>query len=165
MTKHKTGNPVGRPSQFSLDTAQRIIDEMINGKDIVTICEAPDMPHRSTVYNWLDLYPDFSTQYRRAKEGLADVFAKKILDMAAAATPENAAADSLRLRAWTWAASRYAPRSYSEKVVTEQATQLNVQINNNRSPANLSNLSQGEKAELKRLLEKVKSPIALIEDS
>ena len=165
MATAKTGNAVGRPTTYSVDLAKRIIDEMIEGKDIVTICQAPDMPHRSSVYHWLDIYPDFSTQYRRAKEGLADFYAKKILDMAENAKPETASADSLRLRAWTWATSRYAPRLYSEKVVSEQAAQLNVQINNDkRSPYSLSHMTLEEKKELKRLLEKVKSPIALVEE-
>jgi hypothetical protein len=137
---------------------------MIDGMDIVTICDDPSMPHRSSVYHWLELYPDFSTRYRRAKEGLADYYAKKILDMADMAKPENASADSIRLRAWTWAASRYAPRLYSEKVVADQATQLNVQINNdNRSSTDLSHMTKEEKAELRRLLEKAKSPVALVE--
>lgn len=157
MTERKRGAIRGRPTKYSEEVIDQIINKMIEGRDIVSICEDPGMPPRSSIYDWLDSYPEFRARYAKAKEGLADVYARKILSLAENNTPENSAADSIKLRAWTWATSRYAPRLYSEKVVADQATQVNVQINNTtNNVANLAQMSSDEKAELKRLLLKAR---------
>jgi hypothetical protein len=49
MTK-PTGRPVGRPSKYTEALAARIIDAMIDGSDLVAICQQPGFPDRKSVY-------------------------------------------------------------------------------------------------------------------
>ena len=71
------------------------------------------------VYRWMDDHPEFGTRIARAREGLADHVAWKILEMADKSTNETANADRVKLAAWQWHAARLAPKKYSEKQLTE----------------------------------------------
>ena len=46
MTK-PTGRPVGRPSKYSEALADRIVEAMIHGSDLVAICQQPGFPDRA----------------------------------------------------------------------------------------------------------------------
>lgn len=119
MATKPTGNPVGRPTKYTQELADLIYERMINGEHIVQICNDEEMPARSSVYRWMDDYPEFGTRIARAREGLADHVAWKILDMASKSTNDTANADRVKLAAWQWHAARLAPKKYSEKVMTE----------------------------------------------
>lgn len=118
MTK-PTGRPVGRPSKYSAALAERIVDAMIDGSDLVAICSRPGFPNRKSVYRWAAERPDFATRLDRAREALGDLAAYEIGQIAATCTPESAAADRVKLTALQWRASRLAPRKYSERRVNE----------------------------------------------
>lgn len=118
MTK-KSPNPVGRPKKYTPELADTIYERMIGGEHIVQICQDEDMPGRSTVYRWMDDYPEFGTRIARAREGLADHLAWQILDMASKSTNETANADRVKLAAWQWHAARLSPKRYSEKIISE----------------------------------------------
>ncbi len=112
-------NPVGRPTKYTQDLADLIYERMLGGEHIVQICNDETMPGRSTVYRWMDDYPEFGTRIARAREGLADHVAWQILEMASKSTNETANADRVKLAAWQWHAARLAPKRYSEKHITE----------------------------------------------
>ena len=115
----KGDKPVGRPTKYSEDLANIIYERMIGGEHIVQICNDETMPGRSTVYRWMDDYPEFGTRIKRAREGLADHVAWQILEMANKSTNETANADRVKLAAWQWHAARLFPKKYSEKHITE----------------------------------------------
>jgi len=119
MATKPTGRPVGRPTKYSEELANTIYERMIGGEHIVQICNDETMPGRTTVYRWMDDYPEFGTRITRAREGLADHVAWKILDMAEKSTNETANADRVKLAAWQWHAARLAPKKYSEKQMVE----------------------------------------------
>lgn len=116
MTK-PTGRPTGRPSKYSEALANRIIDAMIGGADLLAVCQQPGFPDRRTVYRWAAEYPEFASWLDRAREALGDLAAYEIGQIAASCTPETAAADRVKLAALQWRASRLAPRKYSERRV------------------------------------------------
>jgi hypothetical protein len=117
--KQNASKPVGRPKKYTEELADEIFERMIGGEHIVQICNDEAMPGRSTVYRWMDDYPEFGTRIARAREGLADHVAWQILDMASRSTNDTANADRVKLAAWQWHAARLAPKKYSEKVMTE----------------------------------------------
>jgi hypothetical protein len=75
---------MGRPSIYSDELADKICDEVMEGKSLVTICREPGMPHRLTVLRWLtdEKHQYFCDSYARAKEIQADKFAEEIIDIA-----------------------------------------------------------------------------------
>ena len=99
--------------------ADRIVDAMIDGNDLVAICQQPGFPDRKSVYRWAAQYPDFAARLERAREALGDLAAYEIGQIAATCTAETAAADRVKLTALQWRASRLAPRKYSERRMNE----------------------------------------------
>ncbi len=118
MTK-PTGRPVGRPSNYTAALADRIVEAMIDGGDLVAICQQPGFPDRASVYRWAAERPDFAARLEQAREALGDLAAYEIGQIAVSVTPETAAADRVKLAALQWRASRLAPRKYSERRVNE----------------------------------------------
>lgn len=118
MTK-PTGRPVGRPTKYSEALANRIVDAMVAGSDLVAVCKQPDFPDRASVYRWAAERPDFAARLERAREALGDLAAYEIGQIAANCVAETAAADRVKLAALQWRASRLAPRKYSERRVNE----------------------------------------------
>ena len=52
-----------------------------------SICQANDMPHRTTVVRWLERYPEFASMYAHARTLQADLMDDMILETANACTP------------------------------------------------------------------------------
>ena len=118
MTK-PTCRPVGRPTKYSEPLADRIVNAMIDGNDLVAVCRQPGFPDRASIYRWAAERPVFAARLDRAREALGDLAAFQIGEIANNCTPETAAADRIRLAALQWRASRLAPRKYSERRVSE----------------------------------------------
>lgn len=51
------------------------------GESLSQICKSEDMPHRSTVGDWLFKNAEFADIYTRARQGLADVYHDQILEI------------------------------------------------------------------------------------
>ena len=59
----------GRPTTYSQETADAICEELATTDfSLQRICDQESMQAPSTVYLWLNLHPDFSEQYARARE-------------------------------------------------------------------------------------------------
>lgn len=166
MATKKTGNPVGRPSSYSDELAEEFCRRIRSGRNLINVCEDEDMPDDSTISRWMGRRPDFAVRIIAAREILGERYAEMALSEAAGVTDkDDVPVAALKIRTWLWAASKYAPKTYSDKVSGILASQLNVQINNNDNRSvSLSHMTLEEKVELKRLLEKAKTPIGLVED-
>jgi hypothetical protein len=103
-------------SSFTPQIGEFICNDLASGKSLRQICEAPDMPGRRTVLDWLELFPDFRAKYARAREAQADVMDEKILEVAEACTNENAQAARVKIDAYKWRASKLAPKKYGDKI-------------------------------------------------
>lgn len=101
-------------SKYTEKLAERILDELMQGKSLVKICEQKGMPKRLTVVRWLHANPDFANKYDRARETQADYMDDRILDVANESNADTAAADRLRIDAYKWRAARLRPDKYGD---------------------------------------------------
>lgn len=124
---------MGRPSDFTPETANAICEALIEGKSLREICRADDMPSASTVCHWLGQFPEFREQYAHAREAQADTLADEILHIAdtqvvgekRVVKPDGGVevvlADMiehrrLQVEARKWLAGKMKPKRYGEKV-------------------------------------------------
>ncbi len=134
---------MGRPTAYTEELGDDICERLMNGESLRSICDASEMPNRSTVFRWLHMatlpnaepyYVEFSTQYARAREEQADAIFDECLQIADNATNdymtsidgEGATAYKLngehiqrsRLRVDTrkWMAGKLRPKRYGEKI-------------------------------------------------
>ncbi len=84
------------------------------------------MPDRGTVIRWMDQEPDFAAKYARAREVQADAMDDLILETAEKTTPENAAANRVKIDAYKWRAAKLKPKVYGDKVQTELSGSMTV---------------------------------------
>jgi len=117
---------VARPSSFSEEIAEKILDSLMDGKSLRFICTADDMPHRSTIIRWMSDNADFATRCARAREMQADLMDDLILDTAEETTPENAAASRVKIAAYQWRAAKLAPKRYGDKIEVEHAGRVSL---------------------------------------
>lgn len=131
---------MGRPSEFSPETANAICERLIEGESLRAICRDEDMPHASTVCRWLgskaDWGDEFRAQYAHAREAQADTLADEILSIAdtqvlgekrttkADGAIETVEADMiehrrLQIESRKWLAGKMKPRKYGDKVTQE----------------------------------------------
>jgi hypothetical protein len=111
--------------------AERICNELMEGKSLVKICAVEDMPDRVTVIRWLSTKPEFATKYAHARETQADVMDDLILDVANKCTAETAAADRVKIGAYQWRAAKLQPKKYGDKITHggDPNSPMTVQLN------------------------------------
>lgn len=80
-TRQAKTNKVGRPSSYSLETAQELCSYLSMGESLKRACEHEGMPTVKTVFNWFGRHEEFLQLYTRAKEEAADALAEEILDI------------------------------------------------------------------------------------
>jgi hypothetical protein len=74
--------PRGRPTAYTEAIAERICNELADGKSLPRICEPEDMPAPRTVRQWvLEDREGFSARYARAREAQAWGWADEINDI------------------------------------------------------------------------------------
>lgn len=136
---------LGRPCSYTEEIAEKILGRIMEGEGLVTICQADDMPGKSTVYRWLAApgNDDFRDRYARAREVQADVLADEILRIAD--TPQigrktkiDADGDEevtegdmiehrrLQVDARKWYASKLAPKKYGDKQQIEHSGTVSI---------------------------------------
>lgn len=70
----------GRPSIYTPELADAILDRLAAGESLRQVCTAESMPDRSTVLRWLTRHEDFQARYQRAREVQADAWLDAIAD-------------------------------------------------------------------------------------
>ena len=114
---------------YSEQKANEICQMVESGMSLVSICALPDMPHISTIYDWIDNMPNLSDKYARARQRQADTLASMV--MPEAFNAHDAQIGRLRIDALKWTASKLAPKKYGDKVEIEQTGQQNFKISFN----------------------------------
>lgn len=144
--------PPKKPVKFTAALGELICSLLAEGQSLRKICALNNMPHISTVMDWLmrgtgenarEPYKTFAEQYARAREAQAEVLADEIIDIAdddkndvgfketegkdgQSAKPvsllDNVHRAKLRVDARKWVASKLLPKKYGEKVQTELST-------------------------------------------
>lgn len=113
---------MGRPTLYTPELGDKICAQVMAGMPLVRICAAEDMPHPASVYRWFRERKDFCENYKLAKEDQADYFVEDILQIADEASVENVQVARLRVDTRKWAASKYKPKKYGDRIVTENQT-------------------------------------------
>lgn len=74
--------PIGRPSLYTQELADRVCEEISMGYSMRTVCKADDMPDARTIFKWLREKPEFNQQYVKATEERTEAMAEDLLDIA-----------------------------------------------------------------------------------
>lgn len=126
-------NPVGRPSDYTQELADKICAKLAQGESLRTVCKEEEMPSVVTVFSWMRKHEEFLNQYTRAKEESADALSDEMLDIAddgsndwmevhkggyTATLVDQEAVQRSKLRVETrkWIASKLKPKKYGDKV-------------------------------------------------
>ncbi len=128
----------GRPTKYTQDLAAEICAKLATGDSMRTVCKDDAMPAMSSVFLWLNKYPEFSEQYAKAKEEAAEALAEEMFDIADNSSNdwmenhsedaglaayklngENIQRSRLRVDVRKWYLSKIKPKKYGDKVQQE----------------------------------------------
>ncbi|MBV1833065.1 terminase small subunit-like protein [Novacetimonas pomaceti] len=98
--------PIGRPTIYTQELADRICELIANGETIRMIVAMHDMPVWSTIWRWQREHPEFSAQYTRAREASAEMLEAEIIDVARTSRPEYAQSTKVLVDTLKWVAAR-----------------------------------------------------------
>ena len=124
---------MARPSEFTQQIADQICEMLADGRSLRSICEADEMPAKSTVFKWLAERKEFSDQYARAREAQADSWADDIVQISddgendtykdedghERVSQDVIARSRLRVDTRKWLMARMAPKKYGDKITQE----------------------------------------------
>ena len=136
---------LGRPSLYSQELADRICDQLSDGRSLRSICLADDMPAKITILMWLRSKPEFQNQYARAKDESADALADEIIDISDDSTndyvtrlnyngpnpervvdAEHINRSRLRVDTRKWIASKLKPKKYGDLTQLQHSGSIEV---------------------------------------
>lgn len=113
----------GRPSEYTLEMAERICNEIVSGRTLNEIGGREGFPSRCTVYHWLEKYPEFVELYDRAKLAAADFHVDRTLEIADDDSGDDGndsvQRSGLQVKTRQWIAARLAPSRYGDFNKTE----------------------------------------------
>lgn len=116
MPKHK--NKKGRPTLYSDELANDILDRIANGSNIHKITQLEGYPNRTTIYKWLDKNKDFCNNYTRALEDRAhwrsDRLDQICDDLISGAIDDKKARVLIDVQKWQ--AGKENPQRYGDKI-------------------------------------------------
>lgn len=143
----KEKKPVGRPSLYSQELADRVCQRIIEGYSMRTVCKPDDMPAAATLFRWFREHPEFREQYARATEERTEAMSEDILDIADDGSndlmtiqkgnqsyeienKEVTNRSKLRVDTRKWLMSKMKPKKYGDKVdVTSEGKSIQPVIN------------------------------------
>lgn len=97
----------------------KILDRIAKGETLTKICEEPSLPSVSTFFRWLQADEQRWSDYLRARETQAHVFASRVVDV----TYEqlDPATIKVRMDALKWAAARGSPKHFGDSTQLRHA--------------------------------------------
>jgi hypothetical protein len=129
---------------YTAEIADRILDELMSGRPLGDICNAPDMPSAGSVRRWIrDDREDFAARYQQARETgwqaigeqllnivddrrndwivryREDGTTQKILD------PQRVNRAQLRFKARRWLLSRMLPKTFGDRLERDAGRERN----------------------------------------
>jgi hypothetical protein len=125
----------GRPTRHSKALADRICEQLADGKTLREVCKGEDMPPEATVRRWvLDDREGFAAQYTRAREIGYQSMADELLEISDngqndwmvrhgdddsgwQANGEHLQRSRLRVDTRKWMLSKALPKIYGDKVI------------------------------------------------
>lgn len=143
-------NKGGRPSEFTQEMADEMCAELSEGKSLRTVCHPEHRPSTVTFFNWIRTYPQFLTQYDRAKQEAADMLVEEMLDIAdencndkrtvidkhgnerEVTDWEVVGRSKLRVDTRKWIASKLKPKKYGDRLDLGNSDDKPLEIKINR---------------------------------
>ena len=110
---------VGRPSEYTPELGEQLLDRLASGEILRAICDDPDMPYRRTVRRWRDESPEFAARYAHARAIGLDQIAEQTLEIADGATDANVQSARLRVDTRKWLVAKLAAKKYGERIAHE----------------------------------------------
>ena len=109
---------IGRPSTFSENIADELLDRISLGESLASISRLKGMPAPSSVYKWLSEKPSFSERYARARTAQADAKFEQITEISERVLRGELDPNSARVAidAYKWQAGKLRPQVYGEKI-------------------------------------------------
>lgn len=146
----KAKKVVGRPTTYTEKLAAEILERLINGECLESICKDKHTPVVSTVFEWRKKNPSFSKAYSRARKLQAEVFSDQIKLMVdkvvvqaeqcdetqGAASKIKSLVEAVKLRAgmYQWLAGKYNRKKFGDH---QQVTSKNDNYNRDLSKMSL----------------------------
>lgn len=133
----------GRPTLYTPELADKICEEIADGKSMRTICAQDGFPEMVTVFRWLRKHEDFCKQYVRAKDEQAEALIEDMIDIAddnhndtitikkgdkeiEIENREWVNRSRLRVDTRKWIASKLKPKKYGEKIIPVELLPENI---------------------------------------
>ena len=129
---------MARPSSFTQEIADQILERLMDGESLRTVCSDEGMPNRATVFRWLAADKAFRDQYALAREVQAEALFDDILRIAddgendwmtkrrgeleiEVVNHEAIHRSRLRVDVRRWMAGKLAPKKYGEATSQREA--------------------------------------------
>ena len=111
----------GRPSSYTEEIAAEICLRLSEGESLRAICRDEHMPDRTTVFNWEDAHPVFSTKLAQARVYHGDWVVDDIASIEAGVLAGKIPVDAGRVAIWSkqWRAGKLSPKRYGDKVIKQ----------------------------------------------
>lgn len=130
--------PIGRPTEYSDDLADRILERIIEGATLRDIDADETLPAKSTVLRWVAKYEEFEKLYALAQQAKVEGYADELPEIADDGSndwmldnkPENPGyrengeairRSALRISTRQWLIERLKPKKYMPALKLEHA--------------------------------------------
>ncbi|MGA1580302.1 MAG: hypothetical protein ACO35B_06450 [Luminiphilus sp.] len=144
---------IGRPTLYSEEVAQRICDELSEGKTLIAITSAPDMPDWRTVYRWMADNRHFvgGVPFREASARAREEEGTHALAEQALAIADRDDLDPAHKRVMIDTRLRLIGQ-WNRRVYGDTRAAAQVTVNHNVATVNVAALSQDSRDALERAL-------------
>lgn len=118
MSESSEAAPIGRPSLYTPELADKICELLIDGQSLREICERSDIPSKTTVLRWTIEHPEFRDQYARARDLQGETDADDVGHIARKVErgEMDPSAARVAIDALKWSAGKRQPKKYGEAV-------------------------------------------------
>ena len=110
------------------ETSSRIINELMHGKPLTSICKSKDMPSLSKVYNWIQTEKSFADKIITARRIGAQTYLDKMVEELENCSHKDAYIVNLKLQHYRWLASKLLS-IYGDKQEIKQDTNISISWN------------------------------------
>lgn len=142
----------GAQSTFTMELAELICSKIATGHSLFKIVnEHEELPEMTTVFRWLNRYPEFRVMYTQAREQQQHYIVDQMI---ALADDQSIPSDQKRLMidARKWLASKLAPHTFGDKSITEHHGPGGGPMQVNTTVIDAKDLDPEQRAALKQAL-------------
>jgi hypothetical protein len=123
----KRGRKTPPEDGYSEEIHQAVIERLMQGRSLLSICRDKDIPSHATVLRWRKKYPDFDEAIPRAREEGTHVLADQCLEIA-----DNSDLDPqdrrVRIDTRLRLIGKWNARNYGEKQQVEHTGGVNITV-------------------------------------